>query len=73
MGAQDKTVAVAESRHCDPREFRLRALDATCWWLDMSRHERDEASGVWMARYIRATADALDAATGASARRRRIK
>lgn len=56
MGATDRDVAMAESRRVSSlRELRLRALDAVSWWLDFSRHERDEASGVWMARYIRET------------------
>lgn len=55
MTATDADVANAEQRHVSDRELRLRALDAVAWWLDCSRHERDEASGVWMARYIRET------------------
>ena len=55
MGSTDKDVANAEAKNVSPRELKLRALDAVVWWLDWGRHERDEANGVWMARYIRAT------------------
>ena len=53
MGASNKDIATAEIRTVSDHELRLRAQDAAYFWLDLSRHERDEASGVWMARYIR--------------------
>lgn len=53
MGSTDADVAKAETRQVSDHEMRLRAQDGAAWWLDCSRHERDEASGVWMARYVR--------------------
>lgn len=56
MPSKPEDVYEAEVRGSSVAELRDRAQLGAAYWIEASRHERDEASGVWMARYIRAIA-----------------
>lgn len=53
MASRPEDVEKAETAEVDAAELRARAMSGATWWLDASRHERDEASGVWLARFAR--------------------